>query len=228
MIPWVFDMPSADGVFLVLCKNAKKMIQKRSSKNVQKRSHGYSKRHYVRMENLEIICNTFKSKSNNFEGPLILLIYFTWFTFISKVSHFQFPYSLSFLFRCLLCVTLVIFPYAFMLSKYWIYLHLYIFTVFYISVFFNPVYSHRQKAGISGVYININMYINMFIYIYIFIQTLFKFIQYSNVKIWCKGTFIYIYNLPSVRFDHPVYRGSVMTTHIIMLFAWVVEHSLIH
>ena len=122
------------------------------------------------------MCNTFKSKSNNFEGPLILLIYFTWFTFISKVSHFQFPYSLSFLFRCLLCVTLVIFPYAFMLSKYWIYLHLYIFTVFYISVFFNPVYSHRQKAGISGVYININMYINMFIYIYI---SLFKL--YSNL-----------------------------------------------
>ena len=68
----------------------------------------------------------------------------------------------------------------------------------------------------------------MFIYIYIFIQTLFKFIQYSNVKIWCKGTFIYIYNLASVRFEPSVYRGSVMTTHIIMLFAWLVEHSLIH
>lgn len=57
VIPWVFDMPSADGVFLVLCKNAKKMIQKRSSKNVQKRSHSYSKKHYLRMENLEIIWN---------------------------------------------------------------------------------------------------------------------------------------------------------------------------
>ena len=50
-------MPSADGVFLVLCKNAKKIIQKRSSKNVQKGFHGYSKKHYVRMENLEIIWN---------------------------------------------------------------------------------------------------------------------------------------------------------------------------
>ena len=168
--------------------------------------------------------NTFKSKSNNFEGKLILLIYFIWFTFTSKLSHFQFPYSLSFLFHCLLCVTLVIFPYAFMLSKYWIYLHLYIFTVFYLSVFFNPVSSHREKAGISGVYININMYTNMFIYIYLYSN----FIQYSNVKIWCKGTFIHIYNLASVRFEPSVYRGSVMTTHIIMLFAWLVEHSLIH
>ena len=68
------------------------------------------------------------------------------------------------------------------------------------------------------------MYTNMFIYIYLYSN----FIQYSNVKIWCKGTFIHIYNLASVRFDPSVYRGSVMTTHIIMLFAWLVEHSPIH